>query len=48
MKLLIKNLDNISTAIVQVDGHAEEVLPPGESMTIFVDDDSECVISKEN
>jgi len=47
MKLLIQNLDRTGTAIIQVDGHAEEILPPGESIIIFIDADSEAIISEE-
>lgn len=35
------------TAIVQVDGDVAETLSPGQQVTIFIDADSEAIISEE-
>jgi hypothetical protein len=49
MKLTIINEEKAGgpSAVIQVDGFAEEILTPGNQVTIFVDADNEAVISEQ-
>lgn len=50
IKLTIINeeQDGGNVALVQVDGEVPETLSPGQQITIFIDDESEAIISEEN